>query len=62
MGHSGLGGISDEGKQMNESNLDRLSREVEELEAKLGRKPLWQEILAEIDEYVEEQDEDQSVV
>jgi len=47
---------------MKESNLDRLSREVEELEDKLGRKPLWQEILAEIDEYVEEQDEDQSVV
>lgn len=47
---------------MSESNLDRLSREVEELEAKLGRKPLWQEILAEIDEYVEEQDEDQSMV
>jgi hypothetical protein len=47
---------------MNESNIDRLSREVEELEAKLGRKPLCQEILAEIDEYVEEQDEDQSVV
>jgi len=47
---------------MKESNLDRVSREVEELEAKLGRKPLWQEIPAEIDEYVEDQDEDQSVV
>jgi hypothetical protein len=46
---------------MKESNLDRISREVEELEYRLGRKPMWQDILAEIDEYVEEEDEDQDM-
>lgn len=48
----------------NEGELSYNSRKVKELEKSLKRKPTWQEMLAEIDEYEDEngRDEEEGMV